>query len=74
MTFAQRVATMSIVAELNDPKFNVNQFLEIDDYFIGFEKERELYYKEKEAKRKKQEEARDILFKQRIEIQKNGLK
>lgn len=74
MTYAQRVATMGLVAELNDPKFNINSFLEIDDYFIGFEEQREQYYIEKEKKRIKQDEMRDLLFKQRIEIQKNGLK
>lgn len=74
MTYAQRVATMALVADLNDPKFNMETFIERDDYFIGFEDQREQYYIKREQKRIEQDKMRDLLYKQRIEIQKSGLK
>ncbi len=58
MTMSERIATIGIVHKMSDPKFDSDEFLDIDDYFLGgYEDQRFTYYKDKERKEKDKEKA-----------------
>lgn len=50
MSFAQRQATIATHLSLNDPEFKTFEFIQRSQYFVGYEEEKQAYFKRNREK------------------------